>query len=63
MKTTILAAAAALTLALGAAQAFAASQQGASHDSGTNVYNRCAAILADAQSNAKSDVEYCRAQS
>jgi len=71
MKNTILAAAAALTLALGSASAFAAAaqnhgNQGASdettaqHDSGVNASTECGNILANSSAYSRDQVENCQ---
>jgi hypothetical protein len=61
MKTTILAAATALTLVVGFAQAFATERNGAqSQTQSSNVYDRCASILANPEGYAAADVKYCR---
>lgn len=58
MKTTILAAATALTLAFSFAPSFAAEHRGNS-DSGSNIENQCDNILANRQGHAQGDVRYC----
>ena len=61
MKTKILAAAAVLTLVVGAAQAFAADRTATQHDSqSSNVNNQCANILANPEAYSAADVKYCR---
>ena len=63
MKTTILAVATVLTLAAGAAQAFAADRNATQQSQGTNVFDRCASILANPEAYAPADVKYCKSVS
>ena len=63
MKTTILAAATALTLVVGFAQAFAADRNATQQSQGTGVFDRCASILANPEAYAPADVKYCKAVS
>jgi hypothetical protein len=68
MRTTILAATAALVLALGTSAGFAAhgnnggGREHAERSESSNVDNQCSNILAHASGHSASDVAYCRSK-